>query len=65
MNQEKKIKLSPKEYEVMETIRREGKWLPPNSQNATAKNLMKKGLCDWNGAYSHIVFTDKGKLLEL
>lgn len=65
---EKKVtakSLSQKEYEVIEAIRRDGKWKPPNDQNKTLKKLVAKGLVDFNESYSAIILTQKGKEIDL
>lgn len=58
-------KLSDKEYRVIETIRKTGRWRPPNSQNTTAQNLIKKGICDWNPGYDYLILTKLGKEIDL
>lgn len=59
------IKLSDKEYRVIETIRKDGQWKPPLAQNATVKNLIAKGICDWNSGYDSLILTKKGQEIEL
>ena len=59
------ITLTEKEYRVIEKIRTTGRWMPPNSQNATAQNLIKKGICYWNSGYDALILTQFGKSIEL
>lgn len=59
------LKLSEKEYKVIEKIRREGCWVPPHAQVPTVKNLISKGICDWDKGYISLILTQKGKEIEL
>ncbi len=59
------ITLTEKEYKVIEIIRKEGQWTPPHAQVPTVKNLMAKGICDWNETYMSLILTKFGKTLDL
>lgn len=69
MAEEKKItakSLSKKQYEIIEHIRKNGRYqVDGNAQNPTVQELIKKGICDWNGNYNALKLTEKGKDIDL
>lgn len=59
------IKLSKKQYEIAEYIRKNGHWPVINAQNPTVKKLISTGFFDFNSRFDALVFTKKGEKIQL
>lgn len=57
MTPNKKVKLSRKQVEVIQTIQKEGIYRTQNSKNPTVQKLISMKLCEFNSNYDGLVLT--------
>ncbi len=57
----KEFNPSEKQKKIIEIIKQKGRVSITN--NATAKALIRSGVCDWDESYNRLILTKKGKEL--
>lgn len=61
----KAIRLSDKQKEVIKLIRSHKHYYIKNAQNPTVKSLLNAGLCCFSETYDSLVLTESGKTINI